>query len=62
MKQVHIAIRSIDKDHNGFVTRTELDDIMKQYYPKELGDKDLHNIINKFCCISNKILIDYKQF
>ena len=26
-------IKSIDKDHNGYVTSTELDDILKILYP-----------------------------
>jgi Ca2+-binding EF-hand superfamily protein len=56
-----LTIREIDKDHNGYVTRTELDDIMKLYY-KGLANKDLFPIINKFSSISNKILIDYRAF
>ena len=55
------TIREIDKDHNGYVTRTELDDILKLQYP-ELQDKDLIPVIKKFCSIQNKILIDYKSF
>ena len=27
-------IKSIDKDHNGYVTSTELDDILKILYPE----------------------------
>lgn len=61
LKWIISSIREIDRDHNGYVTRTELDDILKVHMPKELGDKDLHPIIRKFSSISNKILIDYKQ-
>ena len=57
-----LTIREIDKDHNGHVTRTELDDILKLYYKKELGDMNLFPIINKFSSISNQILIDYRAF
>ena len=56
------TIKQIDKDHNGYVTRNELDDIIKNNYPKELEDKNIMQIINKFGSIQNKILIDYKAF
>lgn len=62
IKQIIISIREIDRDHNGYVTNTELDDILKLHYPDEFGARDLSEIINKFRSISNKILIDYKQF
>ena len=29
-------IKEIDKEHNGYVTSTELDDILKLAYPEEL--------------------------
>ena len=57
-----ITIKQIDKDHNGYVTRPELDDIMKMLYPNELANKDIIPIIKKFSSIQNKILIDYKSF
>ena len=34
-------IRSIDKDNNGYVTVTELDDILKICFPEDFSDKDL---------------------
>ena len=55
-------IYSIDQSRNGFVTQTELDDILKILYKDELADKDLKPLIKPFCCISNKILVDYKKF
>lgn len=61
LKHVVNTIRQIDRDHNGYVTRTELDDILKLVF-REMADYNLHPIINKFSSISNKILIDYKQF
>jgi len=57
-----LTIKEIDKDHNGYVTRPELDDIMKLHYHEELSDRNLNPIINKFSSLSNKILIDYKGF
>ena len=36
LKSIVLTIKEIDKDHNGFVTSTELDDIIKLYYRKEL--------------------------
>jgi len=32
MKEVMLTIKTIDKDHNGYVTRNELDDILKLTY------------------------------
>lgn len=45
---VMLTIKDIDKSRNGFVTTTELDDILKHYCPERLGDKDLMPILNKF--------------
>ncbi len=44
-------IKQIDDDQNGYVTFNELDDILKIMYPKDLNDKDLKNIIQKFASI-----------
>ena len=54
------TINEIDKDHNGYVTATELDDILKLYYPDTLNDRELVPLIKKFSSIQNRILIDYK--
>lgn len=62
LKSIMLTIKEIDKDHNGFVTSTELDDIIKLYYRKELMDKDLLPFINKFASLQNRILIHYKSF
>ena len=56
------TIKEIDKDHNGYVTATELDDILKLYYPETLNDRELIPHIKKFSSIQNRILIDYKEF
>lgn len=56
------SIKDIDKEHNGYVTITELDDILKIYYKKELTDKNLKEIFKPFASIQNRILIDYKKF
>lgn len=45
------TIKEIDSEHNGFITSTELDDILKLHYPMEFGDKDLFPVIKKFCSI-----------
>lgn len=62
LENLMITIKQIDKDHNGYVTRTELDDILKMLYPNELANRDLIPIIKTFSSIQNKILIDYKSF
>ena len=51
LKSIMLTIKEIDKDHNGFVTATELDDIIKLYYRKELMDKDLLPFIGKFASL-----------
>lgn len=45
------AIKQIDKDHNGYVTSTELDDILKLSYKKELANKNLKNLFKPFSSI-----------
>lgn len=44
-------IRDIDREHNGYVTSTELDDILKLTYPVELKDKNLKLIFKPFASI-----------
>ena len=44
------TISQIDKDHNGYVTASELDDILKLYYP-ELQNKILLPHVKKFSSI-----------
>ena len=56
-----MMIKQIDRDHNGYVTSSELDDILKIKYPS-LKTKDLIPIVTKFSSIQNRILIDYKKF
>jgi Ca2+-binding EF-hand superfamily protein len=55
-------IRTIDREHNGFVTITELEDIVKIVYQQELSDKDVVTYLKKYRSIQNKILVDYKHF
>ena len=62
MVDIMRSIKDIDKEHNGYVTTTELDDILKICYKKELEDKNLKYIFQPFSSIQNKILIDYKKF
>ena len=54
-------IKEIDREHNGYVTSTELDDILKIAYPEELDDKNLKLMFRPYASIQNKILIDYKK-
>jgi hypothetical protein len=51
MVDIMRAIKDIDKEHNGYVTSTELDDILKICYKKELGDKNLNMIFKPFASI-----------
>jgi Ca2+-binding EF-hand superfamily protein len=43
--QIFNIIRTIDRDNNGYVTVTELDDIIKIVYPEAFKDKDLSALI-----------------
>jgi len=54
-------IKDIDREHNGYVTATELDDIVKLAFPALLN-RDLKDIFRPYASIQNKILIDYKKF
>jgi hypothetical protein len=42
------TIKQIDRDNNGYVTSTELDDILKLSFPTELGNKNLKPIFKEF--------------
>jgi len=55
-------IKQIDRDGNGYVTSTELDDILKLTFPEELTMKRLKPMFKEFASIQNRILIDYKKF
>ena len=61
LHEIMSTISYIDKDHNGYVTASELDDILKLFYP-ELQNRILLPHIKKFSSIQNRILIDYKGF
>ena len=60
--EVMRTIKEIDKQHNGFITTTELDDILKIYYKEELENRDLKLIMKKYASIQNRVLLDYKKF
>jgi len=62
LAEVIRTIKEIDKQHNGFVTTTELDDILKLNYKVELENKDLRQIMKKYASIQNRVLVDYKKF
>ena len=42
------TFHEIDKDNNGYVTKTEMDDILKLKYPEHFDSRDLMPIIKKF--------------
>ena len=62
MGELAFIIRTIDRDHNGYVTSTEMDDILKMLYPKKFGNVNLKMIMKPFCSSANKVLLDYKGF
>ena len=51
----------MDLDKNGYVTDTELDDLLKVLY-KDLKPYEILPIIRKFLAVGSTILVDYKQF
>lgn len=50
LAKVWLIIRHIDKQRNGYVTNTELDDILKEVYP-ELMNCDLSHLYSPFASI-----------
>ncbi len=53
-------IKDVDMDNNGFVTLTELEDILTSVY-KEFANKDISLFIKRFRSIQNKVLVDYRS-
>ena len=51
MVDIMRRIKDIDKEHNGYVTSTELDDIIKLSYKAELGDKNIKKIFGPYASI-----------
>lgn len=62
MQKIMNLIRFIDKDKNGFITTSEMTDILKETYPAKLKDKEFKHLYKPFCSIQNPILLDYKRF
>jgi Ca2+-binding EF-hand superfamily protein len=60
-KVVRTIIKECDKDHNGYVTNQELDDIIKIHYP-ELAQNTLVSLFSDFQDPIQNILVDYKKF
>ena len=54
------VIKDVDMDNNGFLTVTELDDILKLVYKVDFKDKDLSLFIKRFRSIQNRVLVDYR--
>lgn len=54
------TIKTIDKDSNGFVTPSELEEIFKEWFPLELNGKTLVNVFKKYRSETNKNFINYK--
>jgi Ca2+-binding EF-hand superfamily protein len=44
-------IKEIDKEHNGYVTSTELDDIIKLSYPQKLKNYNLKQMFKPYASI-----------
>ena len=51
MSDIMRIILQIDKQHNGYVTVTELDDILKLTFKEELANKDTRPIMRKYASI-----------
>jgi len=51
MNEVMFTIKQIDRDHNGYVTKNELDDILKMYMKQQLNQFSLEPILSKFSSI-----------
>ena len=62
LKEIMLAIRSIDPERNGYVTQQELDDIFRENYPKLMQNKHIFELLKDYRSVSNKILVDYGKF
>ena len=51
MLSIMRRIKEIDKERNGYVTSTELDDIIKLSYGSELAGKSLQSIFKPYASI-----------
>lgn len=51
IKEIVRTIYEIDKQRNGYITTTELDDILKLNYKEELANKDLRLMMRKYASI-----------
>lgn len=54
-------ISSIDKDRNGYITQTELDDILKECCPA-LRPFYIRPLFKPFTSSANRVLVDYRAF
>ena len=59
--EVMKRIKEIDREHNGYVTSTELSDIIQISLPL-LKTMNLTSLLRPYASIANKVLIDYKRF
>jgi Ca2+-binding EF-hand superfamily protein len=62
LSQIMTMIRYIDKDRNGYVTTTEMEDILHEVYAEKLKNRDFKHILRVFTCVQNPILLDYNKF
>jgi Ca2+-binding EF-hand superfamily protein len=62
MQQITQMIRQIDRDRNGYITTSEMDDILKEVYPMAFKNKCFKAIFRPFTAIQNPILLNYNQF
>ena len=54
-------IKEIDREHNVYVTSTELPDILQISLPL-LKTYNVTPLLQPYASIANKLLIDYKRF
>ena len=62
LKEIVLALRTIDPDRNGYVTQQELDDIFRESYRDQMEGKHIFELLKDFRCVTNKILVDYNKF
>jgi Ca2+-binding EF-hand superfamily protein len=51
LSKIMLMIRGIDRDRNGYVTTSEMDDILKEVYPDQFAKKDLKPHLKVFTSI-----------
>lgn len=60
INELNKEIKKVDRDSNGFLTKSELNTVFHAVYP-DLQGKSLFKLLRPFASIQNKTLVDYRK-